>query len=224
MGEGDGLGALEVGVAGDEDSGVLFAERDERALEAGDVAEQRGDFIAQPEPQVEGHLVIAGAGRVQFCAGGNPPGQLGLDVHVDVFQRRLPSEFARADFPADLVQPARDGIFFGPREHADFVEHGGVGERALNVMPPQAPVEGDGFGELRDLGGGSAGEASAAGHGGFSLHKPASFNAKRQGRKGISVPPLAACHWGWWIIKSRTSKKPYCCRCGTVECSRRCHE
>ncbi len=45
-----------------------------------------------------------------------------------------------------------------------------VGDRAEDVVPPEPPVEGDGFGELRDVGGGTAGEASAAGNGRFFVH------------------------------------------------------
>ena len=60
-------------------------------------------------------------------------------------------------------------------QHADFLEHRRVGDRAEDVVPPQPPVEGDGFGELRDIGGGAAGEASAAGNGRFFVHAPVRF-------------------------------------------------
>ena len=52
--------ALQVRVAGDDDVGVVFAEGDERALQANDLAEQRGDFVAQPEAHVEGDPVGQG--------------------------------------------------------------------------------------------------------------------------------------------------------------------
>ena len=71
MREIDGLRALQMRVAGDDDVGVVFAEGDERALQADDLAEQRGDFIAQPEPHVERDLVVARAGGVEFRAGGH---------------------------------------------------------------------------------------------------------------------------------------------------------
>ena len=45
-----------------------------------------------------------------------------------------------------------------------------MGEGALDVVLPEPPVEGDGFGELRDIGGGTTGEASAAGDWGFFIH------------------------------------------------------
>ena len=45
-----------------------------------------------------------------------------------------------------------------------------MSDGALDVVLPEPPVEGDGFGELRDISGGTAGESSAAGNGGF-FHK-----------------------------------------------------
>ena len=90
MGKIDRLGALQMGVAGNHDAVILLAQRNEGALESGNVAEQLGDFIAQPEADVKGHLVVARAGGVQFGPGGNPTSQLRLDIHVDVLQLRLP--------------------------------------------------------------------------------------------------------------------------------------
>ena len=36
-------------------------------------------------------------------------------------------------------------------EHADFLEHRGVRHGAEDVLSPQPPIEGNGFGELRDI-------------------------------------------------------------------------
>ena len=118
------LRALQMRVAGNEHVGIFLAERDERALQAGDFAEQHDDFIAQPEPHVEGDLVVARAGGVQFGAGGHAPGQLGLDVHVDVFELGLPLEFARPRFPWRWLRGrGRWRCSSCLRQHADFVEH-----------------------------------------------------------------------------------------------------
>ena len=171
----NGLGALQVGVAGNKDLGIFLAERDEGALQPGDFAEQRSDFVAQPEPDVKRDLVVARAGGVQLRAGGDALRQLGLDVHVDILEFELPLEFAGLDFERNFVQPARDGDLLSPGQHADFLEHGGVGHRAENVMFPEPPVEGDGLGELRDIGGGTATEAAAAGNGRFLVHKATCF-------------------------------------------------
>ena len=108
----DGLGALQVRVTGNDDVGILLAKGDKDALQPGDFAEERGDFIAQPEPRVEGDLVVARAGSVEFRAGGNPFGQLRFDVHVDVLEFGLPLELAGGDLLADLIQASGDGAQF----------------------------------------------------------------------------------------------------------------
>jgi hypothetical protein len=56
-------------------------------------------------------------------------------------------------------------------QDADFVEHRRMGDGAEDVVFPQTPVEGNGFSELRDIGGGAARETSAAGNGRFFAHK-----------------------------------------------------
>jgi len=107
---------------------------------------------------------------VQFGARGNPPGELGFDVHVDVFEVRLPREFAGLDFAGDGFESAGDGAGFGGCQHADFAEHGGMGERAENIMPPEPAVKGDGLGESGDIRAGAAREPSAAGNGRVFFH------------------------------------------------------
>ena len=81
-------------------------------MELGDFAEQQDDFVAQPEADVQGDLVVARAAGVEFRAGGHPPGQFGLDVHVDIFEFGLPLEFAGGDFLADGFESADDGAGF----------------------------------------------------------------------------------------------------------------
>ena len=160
----NGLRALQMRVAGNEHVCVLFAERDERALQLGDFSEQGNDFVPQPEADVEGDLVVARTGGVQFGSGGNAPGQFGLDVHVNVFKFQLPFEFAGADFFADGVESTNDGDAFLFRQHANFVEHVRVGHRAEDVVPPEPVVERDGFGELCHVRRRAARESSAAGN------------------------------------------------------------
>ena len=84
-GDADGLCALQVRVARNQDFDVLLAKADKRPLKIADFGEQRVDFIAQPEAHVERDLVVARATGVEFRAGGHTPRQFRLDVHVDVF-------------------------------------------------------------------------------------------------------------------------------------------
>jgi len=115
-------------------------------------------------------LFIARTGGVKFRAGRNALREFGLDVHVNVFEFTLPFEFSGFDFFSNLIKAANDGVKFIFLQHADFVEHLGVRHRAEDVVPPQTPVEGNGFGELRDVGADCAREASAAGDGRFIFH------------------------------------------------------
>ena len=66
-------------------------------------------FIAQIQPHVEGHLIVAAARRVQFAAGRTDHlGQAPLDVHVNVFIGRRKSELAVVDLALNSLQAADD--------------------------------------------------------------------------------------------------------------------
>lgn len=163
VGEVDRLGALEMGVAGDDDRVVGRAEVHERALERPDLVEQRDDLVPQPETDIEGHLVVAGTSGVEFRAGRDAPGQLGLDVHVDVLKLGLPRESARLDLGADGGEPGLDGLQLGRRQDADRAQHGGVRDGATDVVTPKPPIKADGFGEGGDIGGRTTEEAAGTG-------------------------------------------------------------
>ena len=155
------LGALQMGVAGDDDIGVFLTEFDQRRLQALNGRLQDHDFLAQPQPHVERDLVIAGAAGVQFGPGRFAAGQGVLDIHVDIFQFLPPNEFARDNFPGDGGEGLFDGARFPGGQHADFFQHGGVGERAEDVVLPKPPIKGDGLGEFRHTGIDWAGEPAA---------------------------------------------------------------
>src|SRR6266516_5613061 len=84
---------------------------------------------------------------------------------MDVLELRLPLEPALGNFLADLFESLADCLQLDFREHADFFEHGGVGNRSPDVVFPEAPVEGDRFGEGPEFRGRTAGEAAGAGDG-----------------------------------------------------------
>ena len=99
---------------------------------------------------------------MQLRAGGHTPRQLRLDVHVNVFQFRLPLKLSVGDLPTDVVESFDDGHLFVPGEHGDFPEHRGVRDGAENVVPPEPPVERNGLGEMSDIGAGRAEKPSTA--------------------------------------------------------------
>ena len=93
-----------------------------------------------------------------FAPAGTRFGERGLDVHVNVFEFGLPLEFAGGDFLPDLIQAADDRAWHSALVSTPiFCEHRGVGHGAEDVVPPEPPVEGDGFGECGDVGARAAG-------------------------------------------------------------------
>ena len=182
MGERDGLGALQMGVAGDDDVGVFFAQFDEGGLQAVDFQAQEGDFLAEPQTHVQGDLIVAGAAGVQLRAGRDAAGEGGLDVHVNVLQVRAPGEFAGDNLAGDGGQAVFDGAGFPGGEDADFFEHGGMGQGAEDVVLPEAPIKGDGLGEPGDVGVRAAAEAAAARNWGGAFHPTAGSVRRKEGK------------------------------------------
>ena len=145
----DGLGALQVGEGGHGVVALLGGHVDEGALGVGDFFEKDADGFAAPEADVEGDLVVAGAGGVEAAAGlADAVDEFGLDGHVDVFLGDVGVEFAGFDILEDGQEAGFDGgeVFSG--EQADGVEHGGVGDGAEDIVLGEAEIEGEGFDEL----------------------------------------------------------------------------
>ena len=70
-------------------------------------------------------------------------GESGLDVEVHVLELELPFEAARFDVVGDLRQAALDGRQVVGADDSLRRQHLRVGQRACDVGPPEAPVEGD---------------------------------------------------------------------------------
>ena len=133
-------------------------------LQAGDFAEDQVDFVTQPQANVGGDLVVTAAAGVQLFTGhADAVGQARLDVHVHVFEVDAPIELAGLDFTLDGLQAIDDAVALGIGQHADLGQHGGMGDRAHDVVAIQALVEGDGGGEAGDEGVDGFTEAAAPG-------------------------------------------------------------
>ena len=145
------LRALQMGVSGNQKVGVLFAQFDQRALERADFPGEFKDFVAQPHPQVERHLIVARTAGVKLRARGYAPRQLRFDVHMDILQRRLPLKLSLCNLPADVVESFDNGQLLLLGEHADFAKHRRVGDGTEDVLAPQPPIERNGFSESRDI-------------------------------------------------------------------------
>ena len=107
------------------------------------------DFInlrAAVEPRVRGHLVIAGACRMQLGPrSADAPGQLAFNVHVHVFQLPAPREVPGLNVLQDVLKPGFNGVEFLLREQACLELCPRMGDGSGNVLAEKPPVVGDGF-------------------------------------------------------------------------------
>ena len=154
-------------------------------LQAGDFGEDQVDLVTQPQADVGGDLVVAAAPGVQFFTGdADAVGQACFDVHVHVFEVDAPVELAGLDFALNGLQAIDDAVALGIGQHADLGQHGGVGDRAHDVVAIQALVESDGGGEAGDEGVDGFTEAAAPGLIGLvSAHEFARIGLKKKGVK-----------------------------------------
>ena len=141
MSEINRLRPLQVGVSGNQKVGVFLAQLGQRHLEQTDFRRELEDFLAQPHPHVERHLIIARTGGVKLRAGRHAPCQLRLDVHVDVLQLRLPLKLSACDLPANVVESFDNGHLFLLGEDTDLAKHRRVGDGTKDVLSPQPPIE-----------------------------------------------------------------------------------
>jgi len=86
------------------------------------------DPVAQPQTDIGGHLIVAGAASVQLLAGdADPLGKARLDVHVHVFKRHRPFEPAVGNFLFNLIQPLQQAVQILITQYTDFMQHARMG-------------------------------------------------------------------------------------------------
>ena len=108
--EADGLGDLQVGEPRHHGGGVFGGQIHQRGLQVFNQAADNGDFVAQPQADVGGDLVVAAAPCVQaFACVADFVGEAAFDVHVHVFQIERPFQAACLDFGGDFRHAALDG-------------------------------------------------------------------------------------------------------------------
>jgi hypothetical protein len=159
--EGDGLGGLQVGEARHRVCRVGGGAGGQRGHQVGELGIDPVDRVAHPEAEVGGHLVVAAAPGGQAPAGvADAFGEPGLDVHVDVFEGFAEREGPGLDLGGDLGEAGLDVGLVLRGEDADLHQHRGVGERALDVLPPHLAIEADGGIYLLHHHAGAGGEAA----------------------------------------------------------------
>ena len=103
------------------------------------------------QPQVGCDLVVAAARCVEFPAGvAQPSRQRRLDVEMDVFLRHGVFEPAGVDLTTNLLKHVRDRIGLLHRHQTAVGQHLRMGDRAVDVIVGQPPVERHALGEELD--------------------------------------------------------------------------
>ena len=116
---GDGLGVLQMGVAGHGQIQIRFCAFDERLLQIGEHFLHLRACLHQPEPEVGGDLVVAAAASVQLAAySAHNFGQAALNGRMNVFIRGIELETAVGQLLFHRIQPRDDGVGFWLRQHA----------------------------------------------------------------------------------------------------------
>ena len=141
-----GLSALKVRVTRHQRLTAALRAFDERGLHGVHEIEDRFDLRAAIQTHIRGHLVIAAACGVQFRAGGaDAASQLGLDIHVHVFESGLPFELARLNVCEDAGEAVLDLFLLLRGQDAGFEQSFRVRDGARDVMRIQPPVKGHRF-------------------------------------------------------------------------------
>ena len=145
MSEGDGLRSLQMGEARHDGRGIFLCTIDQRRLQVAQHGVEAIDRVADPQPHVEGDLVVARARRVQAPARRpDQVGESGLDVEMDVLELGRELEAAGFDLLPHLEQASLDGAAVLGGENALGDQHVAVGDRAGDVLCIESLVETDG--------------------------------------------------------------------------------
>ena len=144
MAQGDRLRDLQMGEAGHDYRGIFLRRIDQRALQALAQDYDLVDCRAQIQADVGGDLIIARTRGVQALAGvAHQRGEPLFDVEVHVLEVDRPGELAARNLGTDRRHPALDVGQIFPGQHADGVEHPGVGERTGDIPLGQPVIEAD---------------------------------------------------------------------------------
>ena len=145
LGEGDGLGPLQVGVAGHDGGLVLLRLTAENRFQLQKLAHDGGDLLPDVHAEVQRHLVVSAAGGVEPLASvADAGGEQGLHVHVDVLVVGGEFHLSGLHILQDGLQALQNGGHVLHGDDAAGPQHLGVGHGAGDVLPVQPLVEADG--------------------------------------------------------------------------------
>ena len=192
LSEGDGLGPLQVGVAGHDGGLVLLRLLAQNGFQLQKLVHDDGDLLPDVHPEVQGHLVVAAAGGVEPLAGvADAGGQEGLHVHVDVLVVGGEFHLAGLHVRQDAFQALGDGGHVLLGDDAAVAQHLRVGQRAGDVLLVQPLIELNGGVEVVDEGVGLLAEPP-----GPEFHRWF-LSLQTRGEERFSVPQL------WLFVSSK---------------------
>ena len=138
----DRLRALQMGVARHRPVGVLLGDVRERRHQRGQQLDGALRALADIQRHVGRHLVVPRPSRVELAADRTDElRQAPLDRHVDVLVLRLERELAALELVRDATESVGQGLQLVLVEDPRPLERPGVGERAADVLRPEATVE-----------------------------------------------------------------------------------
>ena len=153
LGKGDGLGPLEVGVAGHDGGLVLLGLAAEHRLQLQELLHDDGDLLPDVHPEVQGHLVVPGAAGVEALSRvPDPLREEGLHIHVDILVVGGEFHLSCLDISQDGLESRHDGLCVGGGDDARGPQHLGVGHGAGDILLVEPLVKLDGGVEVVDKG------------------------------------------------------------------------
>ena len=151
MAKGDGLSALQVGVAGHDSGGILRGLPADDLDELHDVSLQGVAVIPQGQADIQRHLIVAAAAGVQALACIADAGGQGL-LHEGMHILGVGVDLQRTacQIVGNGGQPAEDvlAVLFG--DDALLGQHGGVDPAAAHILRDHPLVKADGGVEVID--------------------------------------------------------------------------
>lgn len=153
LGQADGLRRLKMGAARQQRVPVLIGPLHEHADQRAQVLRPFIKCGGDKEPEIESHLIVAGAPGVQLLPRrADNFGQTVLDVHVHVFEVLPPDKGPGLYLRANLLQAIMNGLAVGRGDDALLGQHGRVGPGAVDILGAQPRVKSHGAGVALDQG------------------------------------------------------------------------
>ena len=145
VGEENGLRPLQVGIAG-HDGGLILLRLVQNGIDKG--FDQLGDFVhlaAQVHPQIQGHLVVPGAGGVELLAHiSQALGQHLLHKHMDILAGKVKFQRAGIQVVQNSLQAVDEGIGFLLGDNLFRTQHCSMGHRAGDILLIHLAVKANG--------------------------------------------------------------------------------